>query len=163
MRKYKYNIGDTIKIRVWQKSDGWLKLIKDGDFYYEDDVTIYDVLVIGRDSSNGELHCLCDFDPHSYLSYKVDWWHGSSYDIDMNKWSGARVCPVPRSYVFEPKKQTVAKQVHATEPGGMRCKVCLNFKQYADVNRDDGTFVCFGCSTTKAYLLKCKPLDEKKN
>ena len=158
MKDFKYNIGDKVKIRIWKKSDGWLYLIRDGDFYYPEDTTIHEALAIGRDSGNGELQCLCDFDPHSYMSYNVSWWHVTMYDIDGSKWDNEKACSVPQSYVYDPEASNQVEQVHLNNPGGTNCKLCNRFFQYAENNRDDYTFVCFKCMQTKSYLLKCNPI-----
>lgn len=155
----KYCIGDKIKIRVWKKPDGWLVLVKDGDFYYPQDINIYEVLIIGIDQSDGELHCLCEFDPHKYVSYLIDKWHESAYDINYTKYGGKQAVPVRQNYIYTKTYAAEVDQINCSEPGGMPCKLCKKFIQYADVNRDDGTFVCYKCRNTKSWMLKCKPVE----
>lgn len=154
----KYNIGDYVKIRVWERPDLWLVPVKDGDFFHPEKTTIYDVLIIGIDHRDGELQCLCNFDPHSYMSYTVEDWHTRVFNIDPNKWLGQKACPILPKFVYVPEAQVKIEQVHKPDPGGMNCKLCNKFVQYADVNRDDGTFACHSCVDTKSYLLKCNPL-----
>lgn len=115
-------------------------------------------MVIGKDQNNGELQCLCDFDPHSLMSYKVTWWHIGTYDIDEAKFDGVKACAVTQRQVYEPVAIKPTKQINQSDPGGINCKLCKRFYQYAEVNRDDDTMVCYKCRQTKGYLLKCHPI-----
>lgn len=42
---------------------------------------------------------------------------------------------------------TVAVEKKKNEEDGCTCKRCRNFSPFAEANREDGSFICFGCRT----------------
>jgi len=155
-----YRVGDIVRIKVVKEPNGWLKLVSNSDRFppNESDCFYKKVQVVGVYQMNSNDYIvLCDFDPHSYLSFKIEAWHQKGYDVP-DKHLGMRGCYIGTDNVWPIQASAPTQQVVLHSPGGMACKLCKKFIQYAGVNRDDGTFVCKKCRETKSWMLKCKAL-----
>ena len=155
-------IGDTIRIKIHKPTNGWLSLVVKNHPYSspppDNDCFYAEVQVCGKHQMNrGDYIALVDFDPHSYFSFTIEEYHQKGYDVS-DKFLGMKGCYISDGHLWPKQTVAAAPQVKLATPGGCHCKLCKNFTQYAAINRDDGTFVCRKCRTTKGWMLKCKPL-----
>jgi len=155
-----YLIGNKVRLKVEKKSNGWLRLIEKGERYPPDEIDCFfkyaEICGIYQMRTK-DLVVIIDFDPHSLFSFQIETWHQKGYDI-ADKWVGSKGAYINHDHIWPTGASAPAQQVRLNAPGGMACKLCKKFIQYAGVNRDDGTFACKKCRETKGYLLKCKPL-----
>lgn len=153
-----YKIGDLITVSIASTPFGWLRQItaeEEDVFKY---TTRHKVEIVGKDFSDEEFICLCDFDPHSYFAHEIVDYHLQVYDVAKYH-LGKRCCYVYPNMIIEKKDTKPAPQLKLKDPGGMACKICNKFIQYAGPNRDDLTFVCYNCRCSRAWKLKhCNPL-----
>jgi len=162
MRQYK--IGDFVRVKVHASRTPRfdLDLIETVATLPPDEkaCTFYSVQIVGcHQMTNHDYIALCDFDPHSYMSFKIDSWHVKAYDVP-DKFNGNKGMFIHTRHVWVPQIKSPTKQIRSSTPGGSHCKLCKKFIQYANANRDDGTFACRRCIQSTPWLLKCKPLDD---
>jgi len=155
-----YKIGDSVKIKAHEHKFG-IKLVETVAAVPPDhNCKFYTVQIVGlAQVSTDDFIALCDFDPHYYISFKIDPWHCTAYDVQ-NKFVGYRGMFITTKHIWVPQIKPPSKQIRSSNPGGASCKLCKKFVQYANVNRDDGTFVCRRCVQARAWSLSCKPLKE---
>jgi len=155
-----YKVGDFVRLKIEKDSNGWLKLVANNQRYPPDELQCFYVKaqICGcYQMSSNDYIVLCDFDPHSYFSFKIDVWHQKGYDV-ADACLGMRGAFISKDHVWPILQPKPVQQVVLHEPGGTHCKLCKKFIQYAGANRDDGSFVCRRCVQSKGHTLTCKPI-----
>ena len=157
-----YKVGDFVRLKVEKDSNGWFLLVSRSATFppYEKNCFYEKAQICGcYQMSSDDYIVLCDFDPHSYFSFVIDPWHQKGYDVT-DIFLGMRGAFISSEHIWPVQAPAPVEQIVLHHPGGMACKLCKKFIQYAGVNRDDDTFVCKRCRDTKGYMLKCNTLSK---
>ena len=154
-----YKVGDTVRIKIHEDSNGWLHLVANDETFPPDENECcwkYVKICGCYQMSSSDFIALCDFDPHSYISWKITHWHQRGYDVS-DKFLGMRGTFISTNHIWEIQPPPPVRQLKLA--GGCHCKLCKLYMPYTSLpNRDDGTFVCHKCLSTKGWMLTCKPL-----
>jgi len=148
-----YNIGDRVTILAIKNSNGSLDLLFVMERDEHEGVQEHNCLIVGIDPNDSDdIIILCDFDPHSYFSFKIDLDIMSSHNIH-SKFLNNKAAHIRPAMIWKDQpKETI--QIHNLDPGGMACAICNNFVQYAAENLPNGVFICWNCKQTKNYLVR---------
>ena len=153
-----YKIGDIIKIKVEETSSNSRLISADrSQTYDESSCQLEKVQVVGATQGFHDYVVLYEKDPHGYFSFKINQYNQKVYDVS-DKFFGQRGAYVASEDIWSDRVPAPTQQVVLHDPGGMTCKLCKNFIQYAGVNRDDNSFVCHKCVSTKGWRLTCQPI-----
>jgi hypothetical protein len=155
----KHKVGDIIKIKVENQGARYVRLIttERSQPYDENACTFEKVQIVGVYQAEEDYIALYDKDPHGYFSFKLEAYHQKGYDV-ADKFIGERGTYIEPAHIWSDHVSAPTQQLVLHSPGGMTCKLCEKFIQYAGVNRDDGGFVCHKCVSTKGWKLTCQPL-----
>lgn len=148
-------IGDSVRILCLTHSDMSLELIQaqDRKNFTEKEVTEHVVKIVGVHQTNAKnIICLCDFDPHSYFSFKIGDRQVKSHDVDV-KFLNYKAAFIHPLMIWAAQPGMVTAQINLSGPGGERCAVCPRYTQYVVPNLPDGSFICRSCRLTKMYKV----------
>ncbi len=149
-------IGDIVCVLCLQQSDRTQVLLpaQRRSSFNAIDITEHSAQIIGihqMDSDN--MICLCDFNPHSYFSFKVSSYQAKSHNVD-DKFLDHKAAFINARMIWVAKSAAVVPQVHLSTPGGCWCVICPKFIQYAESNMPNGCFVCRSCRQTRMYRVE---------
>ena len=150
-----YKIGDNVRIICLTNNDMSLELIeaKERHSFTKKEVTEHATQIVGVHQMNdSNIICLCDFDPHSYFSFKIRDRQIKSHDVD-DKFLNCKAAYINPPMIWVQPSIAATPQVNSHEPGGEWCAVCPKFIQYAAPNLPNNDFVCRSCRLTKMYKV----------